>query len=364
MTNIYLVVGARPNFMKAAPLLAELRKHSDKIKTSLIHTGQHYDYELSQMFFEQLKMPKPDIYLGVGSGSHAEQTGKIMIDLEKVFMEKRPDLVIVFGDINSTLAASVVAAKLHIKLCHVEAGLRSFDNTMPEEINRIVTDRLSDLLLVSEQSGLDNLHNEGVSEDKIEFVGNIMIDSLVNNLKVAQDSNILQELNLVPGEYVAMTLHRPASVDNREVLKELLKTINEIGKKIPVIFPCHPRTKKNLEQFDLLNDIDPKALRLIKPLGYLDFLKLQSQCKFVLTDSGGVQEETTYLNIPCITMRENTERPSTVDIGSNTITGLDPKKIKAVVEQILTNNSKQAEIPKYWDGKTAERITKILLDRF
>lgn len=363
LKNINLVVGARPNFMKAAPLIAQLRNHSEQIKTTLIHTGQHYDYVLSEMFFEQLKMPKPDTYLGVGSGSHAEQTAKVMIGLEKVFTENRPELVVVFGDINSTLAASIVAAKLNIRLCHVEAGLRSFDQTMPEEINRIVTDRLSDYLFVSEKSGLQNLKNEGVSDDKIFFVGNIMIDSLTRNLQVSGTSDILSKLQLTPGEYVSMTLHRPASVDNKNILGDLLTTINKIGKNIPVIFPCHPRTKKNLEEFGLLDSIDSEALRLIGPLGYLDFLKLQSESKFVLTDSGGVQEETTFLNIPCITLRDNTERPITVEIGSNTITGLDPVRIREVVDQIQSGNAKQATIPELWDGNTAKRITDVLLSK-
>lgn len=361
--KLMVVVGARPNFMKAAPLMHQLLKNSEKFQITFVHTGQHYDHKLSQLFFDQLGMPKPDINLGVGSASHAEQTASIMIALEKLMIERGTDAVVVFGDINSTIAAAVVAAKLRVKLIHVEAGLRSFDNGMPEEINRIVTDRLSDILFVSEMSGLTNLHNEGVSSDKIFFVGNIMIDSLVRNLEAAQKSAILDELDLLPHEYIAMTLHRPANVDNREVLISLLKVIEEIGRVMPVVFPCHPRTQKEMQNFGITDGIDKKALRMIEPLGYLDFLKLQSECKFVLTDSGGVQEETTYLNIPCITLRENTERPATVEIGSNVITGSDPDKVRKTARDIFDGRAKIGRVPELWDGHTAERITEILIKK-
>ncbi|KAA3632770.1 MAG: UDP-N-acetylglucosamine 2-epimerase (non-hydrolyzing), partial [Calditrichaeota bacterium] len=283
--KICLVVGARPNFMKSAPLMRELLANKDSFDTKLLHTGQHYDHALSQLFFDELKMPKPDIYLGVGSGSHAEQTGKIMIELEKSFGEMQPDLVVVFGDINSTLAAAVVTAKMCIKLAHVEAGLRSFDNTMPEEINRIVTDRLSHYLFVSEDSGIKNLKNEGVSDDKVFYTGNIMIDSLVANLEIAKKSDILDKLDLAPDTYIAMTMHRPANVDEEEKLRELFEHIIEVSAKMPIVFPCHPRTKKRLEDFGITGNA--KGLKMSEPLGYLDFLKLQSNANFVLTDSGG-----------------------------------------------------------------------------
>jgi len=316
--KIVLVVGARPNFMKSAPLMRELQQNTDFFETVLIHTGQHYDYKLSQLFFDELKMPRPDLYLGVGSGSHAEQTASLLIELEKAFMNLSPDLVVVFGDINSTMAAAIVAAKLCIRLAHVEAGLRSFDHTMPEEINRIVTDRLSNYLFVSEPSGLKNLESEGVPKEKVFFTGNIMIDSLVSNLEVAAKSKILERLTLQPENYVTMTMHRPANVDDRESLEALMKGIGIISERMPVVFPCHPRTAKRMQEFGLAaNQNGGNGLHLIEPLGYLDFLKLQSNSRLVLTDSGGIQEETTYLGIPCLTMRENTERPATVDIGSN-----------------------------------------------
>ncbi len=361
--KIVLVVGARPNFMKSAPLMRELAKHPDHFETILIHTGQHYDHKLSQLFFDELKMPKPNIYLGVGSGSHAEQTARIMTSLESELMEMKPELVIVFGDINSTLATSVVTSKLWIKLAHVEAGLRSFDNTMPEEINRIVTDRLSNYLFVSEQSGLDNLKSEGVPDEKVFFTGNIMIDSLVSNLEVASKSDILERLNLTRGEYIAMTMHRPANVDNPEIFKSMLNAIRQISKRIPIVFPCHPRTQKRIEEFGLVQDSDDANLRIIEPLGYLDFLKLQTEAKLLLTDSGGIQEETTYLQIPCITMRENTERPSTVDIGTNIIVGTDPEKIIDAAMKAIDGKGKKGAIPELWDGNTAGRIVDILMKK-
>jgi UDP-N-acetylglucosamine 2-epimerase (non-hydrolysing) len=359
-TKIVCVVGARPNFMKSAPLMRALQKRPERFQALLVHTGQHYDQNLSQLFFDDLKMLHPDIYLGVGSASHTQQTARIMVELEKVLLKEEPELVVVFGDVNSTMAAALVTVKLHIKIAHVEAGLRSFDNTMPEEINRIVTDRISDLLFVTEQSGLENLRREGIDKEKIFFTGNIMIDSLVTNLEVAQKSDILNRLGLAPQEYAAMTLHRPSNVDSKETLTGLLKVINKIGQKIPVVFPCHPRTMKNLKQFSLLESVDGDALRIIEPLGYLDFLKLQSEGRFVLTDSGGIQEETTYLNIPCITIRETTERPATVDVGSNIITGSDPDKIIEAAGRILNGKGKRGKTPDLWDGRTAFRIVEIL----
>lgn len=361
--RITVVVGARPNFMKAAPLMRELITHSDKFSTQLIHTGQHYDHKLSQLFFDELKMPRPDVFLGIGSASHAVQTAKIMIEIEQVFLDDRPDLVVVFGDVNSTMAAAIVATKLWIPIAHVEAGLRSCDTRMPEEINRIVTDRLAQYLFVSENSGLKHLKAEGVPDDIVFHTGNIMIDSLVANLEIADKSTILETLSLEPRSYVAMTLHRPATVDNKAMLEPLLRVLNEIGQKIPIVFPCHPRTTKNLQRMGLLELIDQSGLKMIEPLGYLDFLKLQSNAAFVLTDSGGIQEETTYLNIPCLTLRENTERPATVDEGSNIIVGVDPQRVKEESLNILDGRAKKGKIPKYWDGKTASRIVSVLIEK-
>jgi len=360
--KICLGVGARPNFMKAAPLLRELARHPDKLTPILIHTGQHYSPKLSQLFFDDLKMPKPDVYLGVGSSSHAQQTADIMIGLEKIWIDSPPDLVVVFGDINSTLAAAIVAAKQGIKLAHVEAGLRSRDNEMPEEINRIVTDRLSNYLFVSEQSGLDNLAQEGVDDSRIFYTGNIMIDSLVHSLEACKETTILQDLGLTPGKYAVMTMHRPSNVDDAEKLKRLLTTISELSREFPMIFPCQPRTQKEMAGMDALGNGLDSQLKIIEPVGYLEFLRLQSQAKYVLTDSGGVQEETTYLGIPCITIRKNTERPSTIDIGTNILTGPDPDKIRAEVERILSGQAKNGNIPKYWDGQTAVRIVERILE--
>lgn len=359
-SNIILIVGARPNFMKSAPLMRALTQRTDIFDTKLIHTGQHYDHKLSKLFFDELKMPEPDYYLGVGSDTHARQTAKIMIELEKNFTANQPDLVVVFGDVNSTLAASLVASKMGIKLAHVEAGLRSFDMSMPEEINRIVTDRLSDYLFVSEESGVDNLKNEGVPDEKIFYTGNIMIDSLVSNLEKAGQSEIISQLKLEAGNYVTMTMHRPSNVDSPDTLKQMLEAIVDVSREIPVVFPCHPRTKQRIEDFNIPQLDSNVGLKIIEPLGYLDFLKLQSSSKAVLTDSGGVQEETTFLKIPCITMRDNTERPSTVSIGTNVLIGSDPDKIRKTTLDAVNGNSKKGEIPHLWDGHTAERIVQIL----
>lgn len=358
--EIAMVVGARPNFIKAAPLLKKLREHDEEFESFLIHTGQHYDRKLSELFFEQLDMPKPDIFLGVGSSSHAEQTAKIMIEIEKSFSSLKPDLIMVFGDVNSTMAAVIVAAKLRIKIAHVEAGLRSFDKSMPEEINRIVTDRLSDYLFVSEPSGMRNLQNEGVPIEKIFFAGNIMIDSLISNLERADSSGILKELSLEPKQYATITLHRPSNVDDRAVLSGLLGVIAEVGTKMPVAFPCHPRTKSRIEEFGLSSKVLNGNVRVIEPLGYLDFLKLQADSKIVLTDSGGVQEETTFMKIPCITIRDNTERPVTVEEGSNVLCGSDPNRILDVTSKILKGQMKESKIPELWDGQTSNRIVDVL----
>jgi len=364
LKKIHIVVGARPNFMKAAPLLRELSKQKNQFQSILIHTGQHYSPKLSQLFFDELKMPEPDIYLGVGSSSHAQQTADIMIALEKIWIESPPDLVVVFGDINSTMAAAIVAAKLGIKLAHVEAGLRSRDPDMPEEINRIVTDRLSNYLFVSEQSGLDNLAQEGVDSKKVFYTGNIMIDSLVHSLEACKETTILQDLSLTPGKYAVMTMHRPSNVDDAELLRNLLTTISDLSRELPMIFPCHPRTKKEMAGMEAFEKATDSQLKIIEPVGYLEFLRLQSEAKYVLTDSGGIQEETTYLGIPCITIRKNTERPATIDIGTNILTGPDPDKIRIEVSNILEGRSKKGEIPPYWDGNTASRIVEQILRVF
>jgi UDP-N-acetylglucosamine 2-epimerase (non-hydrolysing) len=361
--KILCIVGTRPNFVKAAPLMRELQKHTDQLDTKLVHTGQHYDQNLSQWLFDDLKMAPPDISLGVGSGSHTQQTAKIMLGLEEVITAEKADLMIVFGDVNSTLAAAVVTAKMGVKLAHVESGLRSNDRAMPEEINRIVTDHLSDLLFVTEESGMVNLRHEGIAPEKVHFTGNIMIDSLLATLDIVNRSEILSRLGLKPREYALMTLHRPSNVDDATTLAGILETVARVARMIPVVFPCHPRTKHNIARFGLDQSIAESSLILTEPLGYVDFCRLTYESKFVLTDSGGIQEETTYLQIPCITMRENTERPITVTVGTNVMTGNDQTKILKTVNDILGGNAKQGRIPDLWDGHTAERIVEILKRR-
>lgn len=362
--TVALVVGARPNFMKAAPLMRELHKHPTRFRPLLIHTGQHYDHNMSQLFFDELRLSEPDVYLGVGSSTQARQTATIMIELENLWLDSPPDLVIVFGDVNSTMAAALVAAKLRIPLAHVEAGLRSFDPNMPEEINRIVTDRLSDFLFASEESGLKHLKAEGVPDEKVFHMGNIMIDTLINSLAACKEKPVLEELGLKPGQYAALTMHRPSNVDDAHTLAELLKVIVEESKRLPFVFPCHPRTRKEMAKLGAFEEEATSRLIMIEPVGYLEFLRLQSQARFVLTDSGGIQEETTYLKIPCITMRKTTERPATVDVGSNVMAGPYPDRIKAAIDDVMAGRHKKGDIPKYWDGHTAERIVDLLLDRF
>jgi len=358
--KILNIVGARPNFMKIAPI-HRLMQNSEKIDPVLLHTGQHYDQKMSKIFFNDLEMPEPQIYLGVGSGSHAEQTGKVMMELEKIVMQLKPDLVLVVGDVNSTLAASLVATKLHIPVAHVEAGLRSFDRNMPEEINRIVTDSVADLLFVTEKSGETNLLNEGVVQNKIYFVGNVMIDSLFYFLEKAKQSKILEQLDLVEQPYSLVTLHRPSNVDSQQSFANILNAFEKIEKKIPIIFPIHPRTKKMIEQLGFGEKIKRmQNLRMTDPLGYLDFLNLMKNAAFLLTDSGGIQEETTVLGMPCITMRENTERPITVELGTNVIVGMNTEKIISESLKVLSGKFKKGQIPPFWDGKAAERIVEII----
>jgi UDP-N-acetylglucosamine 2-epimerase (non-hydrolysing) len=360
--RIVNVVGARPNFMKMAPLMAEYAKHPDEFAPVLVHTGQHYDDNMSNLFFEELHLPKPDIYLGVGSGSHAEQTARVMVELEKLLVTQRPDLVMVVGDVNSTLAAALVAAKLCIPLAHVEAGLRSFDRTMAEEINRMVTDTLSDYCFTSCVDADENLLREGVSREKIFFVGNVMIDTLLKLRDESLKSNIREKLRLV-GEYGYVTLHRASNVDSKEVVSGILSALEAIQARLPLAFPVHPRTRVRLNEFGLWDQISqwPNS-RIVKPLGYLDSLCLMAGAKVVLTDSGGIQEETTVLGIPCLTLRKNTDRPVTVTEGTSILVGTAKENIVAEAVKIIEGNRKSGRIPKYWDGKAASRITQCLLE--
>jgi UDP-N-acetylglucosamine 2-epimerase (non-hydrolysing) len=360
--KIINVVGARPNFMKIAPIQREMSEYA-QVQPFLVHTGQHYDDKMSRLFFEDLELPQPDAYLGVGSGTHAEQTARIMVEFEKVLDTQKPDMVIVVGDVNSTAACSLVAVKKGVKVAHIEAGLRSFDRTMPEEINRIVTDAISDYLFVTEKSGLENLRREGISEDKIFFVGNVMIDSLVYYLKKAEKSSILSDLHVSGYPYALITLHRPSNVDQKASYGRLLDAFEKIQEKIKIVFPMHPRSRKMLNEFGFQQRITAmKNLILLDPIGYLDFVKLMSLANLVLTDSGGIQEETTYLGIPCLTMRENTERPVTVEEGTNVLIGSDTDIIISESLKILSGNLKQGKIPDLWDGKAAERIVAIIKD--
>ncbi len=328
----------------------------------IIHTGQHYDAAMSDSFFIDLGMPKPDVHLNIGSASHAVQTAKIMMEFEPIVLTHKPDWVLVVGDVNSTVACALVCAKLGVKVAHVEAGLRSYDRTMPEEINRILTDSISDLLLTPSPDGNENLKKEGVSADKIKFVGNVMIDSLLRNLKIAESSIIREELNLIEKQYAVMTLHRPSNVDDKATFSGLIEAMLEISNKIPIVFPAHPRSRGKINEFGFAEKVEASNIKLIDPLGYLDFMRLYSGAKLVLTDSGGLQEETTALGIPCLTLRENTERPITIEMGTNILVGTNPEKIKQTAFEVLANNTKtDAKIPPLWDGKTAERICNALI---
>jgi UDP-N-acetylglucosamine 2-epimerase (non-hydrolysing) len=359
--KVLLVAGARPNFMKIAPLLREFRKQKKHFQVKLIHTGQHYDFQMSEVFFDHLKIPKPDIFLNVGSSSHAAQTATIMVEFEKVLLSEKPNLVVVVGDVNSTIACSLVAAKLDIKVAHVEAGLRSFDRRMPEEINRLVTDAISDYMFVSERSGLVNLKKEGVPSKKVFFVGNVMIDTLLAHMPDINKSGIQKKLGIVDGKYCAMTLHRPSNVDSKKSLLEVYAILNSIPSEIKIIYPIHPRTKKMVEKHGLLSKFGQlKNIMMIDPLGYVDFIRLIKGARFVLTDSGGIQEETTVLIVPCITMRENTERPMTVKVGTNVLVGRNKGMIVTMIRKVMAGKWKKGVIPELWDGKTANRIVKII----
>ncbi|MGA7513478.1 MAG: UDP-N-acetylglucosamine 2-epimerase (non-hydrolyzing) [Candidatus Sulfotelmatobacter sp.] len=349
--HILHVVGARPNFMKAAPVLHALGRQQH-VRQSLVHTGQHYDANMSDVFFSQLAMPTPDVNLEVGSGSHARQTAEIMSRLEPILLERKPDVVVVYGDVNSTVAATLVCSKLLISVAHVEAGLRSFDRTMPEEINRIVTDRLADLLFTPSEDGDNNLKSEGIEPEKIHQVGNVMIDSLVRLLPSA----IQSPRNGFPERYALVTLHRPSNVDDSVVLKSILDSLLEVSEQLNVVFPVHPRTRQRIAGFS----INDGRLHLLQPLPYIEFLALQRRATVVITDSGGIQEETTYLGVPCLTVRSNTERPITVTAGTNTLVGQDREQLNSELTKILEGRAKVGSIPPLWDGHAGERIAEVL----
>jgi len=367
--KIMCVVGARPNFVKAAPVIEALRKHPG-MAAVLVHTGQHYDRAMSELFFEELGIPAPDLDLQVGSASHGEQTGQIMIRFEPVLKQEKPDLVMVFGDVNSTVAASLCAAKLGIRVAHVEAGLRSFDRTMPEEVNRIITDHLSDYLFTTELGAQRNLVREGIATDKIFFVGNVMVDTLLKHRARAQRLQFAQKFGLLARGYALLTLHRPTNVDDPQTLANILEAVGELSQRLPIVFPCHPRTREQLlglaERFPWINQCDQKDNRrviLTEPLGYLEFLSLMSDARFILTDSGGIQEETTVLGIPCLTLRENTERPVTIEQGTNALVGNARERILTAAEKILDGEISEGRAPGLWDGNAAKRIVDILVAR-
>ena len=361
MLKVICVCGARPNFMKIAPIVDALAG-SNAAETVLVHTGQHYDERMSQQFFNELGIPKPDLNLEVGSGSQACQTAEVMKRFEPVCLEHHPDWVVVVGDVNSTLAGALVAAKLGIKTAHVEAGLRSFDRSMPEEINRLLTDAISDLLFASEPSGVENLQREGIADSRIHLVGNVMIDTLLRSRSRAEESNILTQLELPSKSYAVITLHRPSNVDRLDAFQSILGALEEITTDMPVVFPIHPRSRKNLQSAGLLGPTEAMAnLRLIEPLGYLDFLKLMAESVIMLTDSGGIQEETTILGVPCLTLRENTERPITVTSGTNRVVGSSTEGILAAYREILENPPRVNRRPDLWDGRAAARIVDHLI---
>jgi UDP-N-acetylglucosamine 2-epimerase (non-hydrolysing) len=374
MIRLLSVVGARPNFMKIAPIVEELKKVSD-VEHCLVHSGQHYDELLSGNFFADLNLPKPDVNLQAGSGSHAVQTAEIMKRIEPVLLEYQPQMVLVVGDVNSTIAAALTAVKLGIKIAHVEAGLRSFDMTMPEEINRKLTDAISTLLLVSEESGVENLKHEGIPTEQIFLVGNVMIDCLLRHRELARKSPILDKLGVVQNDsvrrpYGVLTLHRPSNVENPQTLQGILGAVSSIAGELPVFFPIHPRTRKNIESFGLHSYLSDAAgekntgIIPLDPLGYLDFLSLNDHARIVFTDSGGVQEETTVLGVPCLTLRENTERPATVLYGTNQVVGVDPNRILAAARSILQKPRSPSRCPPLWDGNAASRIVAVIREYF
>lgn len=357
--RLILVAGARPNFIKIAPLVHELQADNRGVEWKVVHTGQHYDYELSKAFFGDLDIPEPDYFLGTGSGTHAEQTANVMVEFEKICFKEKPDVVVVVGDVNSTLACSITAKKLDIKVAHVEAGLRSGDMSMPEEINRIVTDSISDYLFVTERDGIENLKRQRKDGKQIFFVGNIMIDTLYHSLQRLTESKAPKTAH---APYAVVTLHRPSNVDEKEKLKDILLALREISKDMDIYFPIHPRTKKNIEKFSLNYIFQDSRIKVLPPMSYLEFLSLWKDAALLLTDSGGIQEETTVLGIPCFTLRENTERPITIDEGTNILVGTKGEKIIEEYKKFKAGFRKKGKIPELWDGKTAERIVRILAD--
>lgn len=359
--KVLAVVGARPNFVKIAPILAELREHPD-VASTLVHTGQHYDAQMSDSFFANLEIPRPDVNLKVQSSGAVAQIADIMIGLEPVLERVRPDVVVVVGDVNSTVAAALTAVKLGRPVAHVEAGLRSFDRSMPEEVNRVVTDAVSDVLLTTEPAANENLAREGVALEKVHFVGNVMIDTLFRYREQARRGNVLDRLGIGPGAYAVLTLHRPSNVDDEGTLAVLLRAIDRIQAEMPVIFPVHPRTRRRLEALAPVLPGMP-GLRLADPLPYLDFLQLMGEARCVLTDSGGIQEETTALGIPCLTLRQNTERPVTVTRGTNRVVGTDPEAIYQNWRAVVEGRWPAGKLPELWDGRAARRIVRVLLGR-
>ncbi len=366
MKKFAMVAGARPNFMKIAPIL-RLLDQVPGVKTTLIHTGQHYDPSLSDVFFKELSIRKPDIFLNVGSGTHAKQTADVMVAVEKVLMDGAAagepfDRMIVVGDVNSTMAAAIAAVKLHIPVTHVEAGLRSFDRLMPEEINRLVTDSISDQLMCSEPAGVENLKREGQDMSRVHLVGNVMIDTLLSQVELAKSRDTLQRYNLTRANYGVVTLHRPSNVDDRATLTALLELLGSVSRRLPLVFPVHPRTRARIADFGLLSTLDASPrLHLLEPLGYLDFLCLTSQAKVIVTDSGGLQEESTALGVPCLTMRDTTERPVTCDEGTGVLIGNSIERLSENMELVLAGKYKVGRCPALWDGKAANRIVDLLV---
>jgi UDP-N-acetylglucosamine 2-epimerase (non-hydrolysing) len=365
--KITIIVGARPNFVKVSPIMKAVARHNNSsprsfIDVKLVHTGQHYDYEMSQIFFDELEIPQPDIHLGIGSGTHAEQTGRTMIEVEKILVAEKPGLVMVVGDVNATLAGSLAAAKLNIPVAHVEAGIRSFDRTMPEEINRLITDHLSEYLFTTSAYDDDNLKKEGILPARIYRVGNIVADSLLQNREIAARSGILTKLGLKARGYVLMTLHRPSNVDDKPVLDAILKAVVEISQRIPVVFPVHLRTRKNINAFGLMPLVtaDNSNIILTDPLGYLSLLNLEMDSKFVITDSGGIQVETTVLGVPCLTLLDSPVWKITHDMGMNILVGSSPEKLKSEAFRLLDSTGRTGKVPDLWDGRTADRIIEIL----